>query len=286
MTRSVLSPSRRQLLLATGGALGLLGAPGHLFGADADPAATPPAPTPTMPPGFVPDGEAEIVKVMDGDSATLATGQDIRLLGILAPAMADGKRLLNSRPYAEAARDRLSEQALHKTVRFGRAGGPLMDRYGRGLVHLVRDDGLWLQGWMVVNGHARVYGQPDSRAFLPELLALERTARAAKRGLWALSTYAVRDAAKPIRPLGAYQLVEGTVAGVLERDGWVYINFGADWKTDFTAYIGPDTRRAFASDWPAFQALTGKRLRVRGWVYLRAGPAVDITYPEQIEMPG
>jgi len=30
--------------------------------------------------------------------------------------------------------------------------------------------------------------------------------------------------------------------------------------------------------------LEGRRVRVRGWIYERNGPTMDLTHPEQVEM--
>ncbi len=73
------------------------------------------------------------------------------------------------------------------------------------------------------------------------------------------------------------------VAAAVVR-GRVYLNFGPDWRTDFTIAIAPRDRRRFTragllpGDWD------GRRLRVRGWLKRYNGPMIEATHPEQIEL--
>jgi hypothetical protein len=115
------------------------------------------------------------------------------------------------------------------------------------------------------------------------MLALEREARAARRGLWADPAYAARTADEATRFLDSFQLVEGVVLEAAKAKGQVFLNFGGDWRTDFTIRIpGPALKLFRAAGLDPF-ALKGSRVRVRGWLRAENGPMIDATYPEQIE---
>ncbi len=58
---------------------------------------------------------------------------------------------------------------------------------------------VWVQGELLVAGHARAYGLPGSYACMPEMLAHERVARQARRALWGNAAYAVRSARRTAR---------------------------------------------------------------------------------------
>ena len=137
---------------------------------------------------------------------------------------------------------------------------------------------------MLNRGLARVYTFADNRAAAADLLALEAGARDAKRGIWALNYYRVQDANDKIGPPDTYQLVEGTVVEVADVRGRFFLNFGSDFKTDFTAGISPRDARNFESAGIDPNSLKGKRVRLRGWIDERNGPAMDLTHPEQVEM--
>ena len=163
-------------------------------------------------------------------------------------------------------------------------GGRQVDRHGRQLGHLIRDDGLWVQGAMLEQGMARVYSFRDNRAAVAEMLAIERRARAARRGIWAHPFYAVRSPQGTFGSLDSFQLVEGIVAATAEVRRRVYLNFGENWRDDFTVSIAPGDAALFERAGMDLLALEGRRIRVRGWLYAFNGPMIDATHPEQIEV--
>jgi len=240
----------------------------------------PPALGAGLPGELVDGGAGRVARVLDGDTLVLADGAVVRLVGIRAPKPPpEGPEAAR---WPEAARDALAALARGRAVRLG-YGGRRLDRHGRILAHLFRDDGVWLQGAMLARGLARVYGFRDNRARLREMLAIEAGARAARRGIWADRAYAVRRAG-PRLALDRFSLVEGRVVRAAEVRGRIYLNFGDDWRRDFTVRIAPRDKRLFARAGLDPLALEGRTIRVRGWVKWRDGPMIDATHPEQIEL--
>lgn len=238
----------------------------------------------------LPEGPARaVVSVIDGDTLILDDHSKLRLIGALRPAPptastteADWPPAANAKTALErftAGQSLLLEQDQRKT-----------DRYGQQLAQafLVTETGsVWLQGRLVEEGFARAYSFPDNRGCAAELMALEAGARAAKRGLWANAAYALRNAdltRELLRYVGSYQLVEGTVASAVASKGKVYLDFGADWKVDFTAALDPAARKQFEAAGLDPMSLKGQRLRIRGWIESVAGPQIRVTHPEQIEI--
>jgi micrococcal nuclease len=222
-----------------------------------------------------------VAEVVDGDTLRIADGSEARLLGVLSPKPLPKDR--RSGPLVETARARLAALALGRAVE-PRGEGAFRDRHGRLLAQLYRDDGVWLQGEMLRSGLARVDSAPESRAAVPAMLALEREARAARRGLWADPAYAVRTADEAARYIDSFQLVEGTVLEAVKAKGQVFLNFGADWRSDFTIRIPGPALKLFRTAALDPLALKGRKLRVRGWLRAENGPMIDATYPEQIEL--
>ncbi len=228
-------------------------------------------------------GAARVVEVVDGDTVVLATGEQVRMVGIQAPKLPLGRSEFATWPLAGEAKGALEALALDRrgTLSYG---GRRIDRHGRLLAHLHRADGLWLQGEMLRLGLARVYSFRDNRALAPEMLALEAAARGARRGIWAHRFYAVRRAQPGAVPYDGFELVVGRVLDVAERRARTYLNFGADWKTDFTVSIATRHRRLFEREGWDLAALKGRLVRVRGWVKRFNGPLIEVTHPEQIEV--
>lgn len=231
--------------------------------------------------------EAKVTEVIDGDTVVLDDGTEVRLVGTQAPKLPLGRPGYPTWPLAPEAKTKLEEVVLGRRVGLG-FGGNEWDRHGRRLAQLWRSDGLWVQGTMVESGFARVYGFADNRALVPELLALERKARAKRLGIWGHPYYAVLSARELERSaeelVDSFQLVEGRIADAAVVRDRAYLNFGSDWDSDLTAVLQPETVDLFLDEGVDPAGLGGRLVRIRGWVELYKGPMIEITYPEQIEV--
>jgi micrococcal nuclease len=163
---------------------------------------------------------------------------------------------------------------------------PKQDRYSRtrGQIFVVDDGAVWLQTEMLRKGLARVAISPDRRECVKELYAAEADARARHVGLWALPAYAIRKAAEvSASDLGTFQIVEGRVANASVKSRG-YLNFGADWKRDFTATIAPVDMKTFRAANIDPTSYAGKLIRVRGIVEWHNGPEIELGSPDDIEV--
>lgn len=235
--------------------------------------------------GLADAGTAVVAEVIDGDTVVLGDGREVRFVGIQAPKLPLGRRNFPEWPLAPEARAAVVELIGGRPVAV-RPGETAQDRHGRVLAHLFRvDDGLWVQGEMLRRGLARVYTFPDNRRLAAEMMAAEADARAARRGMWALDHYRVRDAATlpdEAGTEGTFQVVRGTVREVAEARGTTYLNFGPDWRTDVTATLDAAARRQFRATGLDPAALSGREVLLRGWIRSRNGPMIELTHPEQI----
>lgn len=231
--------------------------------------------------------EGTVASIVDGDTLRLTEGAEIRLVGIQAPKLPLGRRNFRTWPLAEESKRALTALTAGRRLLLS-YGGRRIDRHGRLLAHLTladgADAGLWVQGALLDKGMARVYSFPDNRSRVAEMLSRERAARAAKLGIWAHPFYAIRAPETAARHIGTFQLVEGRIVGTATLRGRGYLNFGDNWKTDFTVSISPRALRQRWQGGPAIAALEGKRVRVRGWLKSYNGPLIEATHPEQIEI--
>lgn len=232
-------------------------------------------------------GKATIVEILNTESLLLEDGRPIRLVGALAPrtqtrwaqAMGLEKKIVGA----------LEDRLLGKEVRL-RIGARERDRYGRLLTHVFvgeGDEAVWMQEALIRDGLAMAYSFADNRACADELQAVERTAREAGAGFWEQGVFRVREAGDVESLDGliySFQIVEGRVHDVAESRGRIYINFGEDWRTDFTATVAPSDRESFQGSDVGLPELEGRVIRVRGWLERRNGPMIEVTHPEQIEV--
>ncbi len=233
--------------------------------------------------GLVKSGQGRVVQVVDGDTLFLDDGVQVRLVGIQAPKLPLGRRDFKAWPLADEAKRVLQSLTLDRQVTLS-YGGRRLDRYGRALAHLHRDDGLWIQERLLHMGLARVYSFRDNRAMVPAMLAAEQQARAAQVGIWGHRWYRVWQQKKLSAGLEGFQLVEGIVLNTALVRGRIYLNFGQDWRQDFTITVAPRDRKLFDRAGFDYLGLTGHRVRVRGWLKHYNGPSIEASHPEQIEI--
>ncbi len=252
--------------------------------APAAPASAAGDPTPD---GLTPLGAAVVVEVVDGDTVVLDRAvrgtRRVRLVGLQAPKLPLGRPGFPTWPLADDSKQALAALVLDKRVTLAH-GGTSKDRHGRLLAHLTGPTGAWVQGAMLEAGMARVYTFPDNRALAARMLAAERRARLARRGIWGDPFYAIRTPTNAARHVGTFQLVQGRVLDVARVKSRVYLNFGPDWRTDFTITLDARARRLFKKAGLDPMTLKDRSVRVRGWLKRRNGPAIEATHPEQIEV--
>ena len=263
-----------------------------------------------------PGERGRVAAIVDGRTLTLDTGLGVRLIGMELPAglifYSSGYQPVSSSGSPLTARAFLEQVALGRRVQLF-YGGRRRDRHGRALAHVfvhVGDAGrrlhgdwtpangttkrrIWVQGRLVAAGLGLASSFADNRACMTELLDLEAVARSARRGVWERRSGQpgpVIDAQSLRDLFGArhrFQIVEGTVTAVGSVRGTTYLNFGDDWRRDFTIVVRRRAQRRFGGPGtPDLSALEGQRVRVRGWVDLRNGPFIEVDHPEQLELPG
>ena len=234
-------------------------------------------------------GETDQVReIVDGDTLFLASGLKVRLSGIQAPKLSLGRDHVTDWPLGHEAKMALRELALGQSVSLF-YGGERRDRYERALAQLyVGDDqsGVYLQEEMLRRGLARVYTWPDTFQNSAILLAAEYEARESKRGIWALDYYDIRspEPNRLAQDVDSFQIVEGVITSVAEIRGRIYLNFGADYKTDFTVVIDKENRKAFEGTGYELLGLEGAKVRVRGWIELKNGPSIWLTHSTPLEL--
>lgn len=227
----------------------------------------------------------QIVSVIDGDTIVLADGREVRFTGIQAPKLPLNRPNFKAWPLADEAKVVLESLVLGREVSL-HVDGNGQDRYRRILAHAVTSDGVWLQGEMIAQGLARVYTFLDNRRLGEALLEKEKAARADRLGIWQLPYYRVRTADPSVleKDFGTFQLVEGQVSETARVRNWTYLNFGDDYRTDFTISVNRKDWRVFEEAGLDLLALEGKTVRVRGWVRDFNGPLIEATHPEQLEV--
>ena len=229
-----------------------------------------------------PGAPLAVAAVLAGDRLQLADGREVRLAGIrVAPADRQDPAVAG---LARAAREALATRVEGRMVRL-EVGAEALDRYGALAAQVERDDRVWLQGVLLDEGLAQVQTRPGETARAAAMLARERAARAAGRGLWRLPEFAPRRADRLADAVGSFRIVRGEVVRVAPTERYVYLNFGTDWRSDFTVRLRrTELAESFARSAIAVERLAGRLVEVRGYVLEAGGPLIEVSHPEQIEV--
>lgn len=217
-----------------------------------------------------------VKRVIDGDTVQLADGRSLRLVGVNAPER--GRKGAADDPLAAAADAELARLLRPAGLRL-QPGREAFDRHGRSLGDLFLADGTLAAAALVRAGLGFAVAVPPNDAHIACLLAAEREARAARRGIWADPAPWTFDAKAPPTGLaGKFRRAVGTVSARNERRAGLAL----DLDGEVELWIPAERRAALA---PALaQAALGSRLTVRGWWgSYRGRPSLTLTHPAQVE---
>jgi len=125
-------------------------------------------------------GHLTVVRVIDGDTMVLNGDERVRLLGIDTPEKGE--------PFADSAAVFLAHLVVNREVTL-KQDFRKRDNYGRLLAYVYVNDTLLVNTALVAEGLARVYLFPDditNRPQIDNLIAAQRQALAANRGVWSV----------------------------------------------------------------------------------------------------
>ncbi len=232
-------------------------------------------------------GLAVITGVIDPLTVQARDGRTIRLSGIESPDL----HVEPTGEYAVLAHKILSDLLIGETVTLYQTKNKdrgRINRMGHHLAHLERQsDKAWVQGALISLGVVRVKTTAWNREMAEKMYLLEDLARAQNLGLWKDQSFAIRQADEVSAlntMLHRRMVIEGTVESVSLNNNRIFINFGKNWRNDFTASIAPGDKRLFRKSGLDPMQWGGKRLRVRGWMRNYNGPYIEIDHPEAIEI--
>lgn len=231
-------------------------------------------------------GTARVTQVIDPQTVQFQDGTLVHLTGLDLPDYTPD----DAGDLSVMAMSVLKDMLVGKDVNFYQRKDKelgLVNRMEHKIGHLERkEDGAWIQGTLVSLGIARVRTTQRNPEMAGQLYELEMRAREEKSGLWAEAPYSVLKPEETPTHVGSFAVVEGTIKSAAMNKNRVYLNFGDDWRTDFTVSIAPEHRRAFSRANIDPLQWNGKTIRVRGWLDSYNGPTIEIDHPQAIEIPG
>lgn len=131
-----------------------------------------------------------VVNVVDGDTIKInkdGVTETLRLIGIDTPETVDPRKPVQC--FGKEASDRAKELLSGKKVRIETDDSQdTIDKYGRLLVYVYRDDGLFFNKKMIEDGYAYEYTYNIPYKYQVEFKHAENTAHTQEKGLWSPDT--------------------------------------------------------------------------------------------------
>lgn len=131
-----------------------------------------------------------VTSVVDGDTIKVninGTVETLRLIGMDTPETVDPRKLVQC--FGKEASNKAKELLVGTKVRLEKDStqGEL-DKYGRTLAYVYREDGLFYNKYMIEQGYAHEYTYNTPYKYQVEFKAAQKSAQENQRGLWSPST--------------------------------------------------------------------------------------------------
>lgn len=219
-----------------------------------------------------------VLKVFDGDTVKLASGEVIRLLGIDTPERNSRNKTL-PQPFHREARDALVALVDKKTVRVTDSKR-LTDRYNRTLAYLHLPDGTDVQREMLRGGYAMLTVYPPDLGHLESYASAQAEAREQRIGMWADPYFSVLPIENGIPNKDGPVRISGIITGLSLTGRRVEIIV----SEILTLYIIHSTWQNFWADAKPQQWI-GKSVIAQGRIKSKS-KTMHITHPVMLMIDG
>ena len=139
-----------------------------------------------------------VTYVVDGDTFKVQTNSKIitvRMLGINTPETVDPRKPQEC--YGPEASHETKELLTDKRVKLSlNPKREATDKYGRYLAYVYREDGLFINEFLLKKGFAREYTVGKPYSFQKEFKTIEALSQKEKRGLWGVCEVTVKKLEK------------------------------------------------------------------------------------------
>lgn len=210
------------------------------------------------------DETADVAWIYDGDTLRLKDGRKLRLIGINAPEMAQGKE--KDEPSAQAATQALIHIIDASEREIGiRYGEERHDRYGRLLAHIYTDQGKNIAAQMIRQGYGAAITIPPNSRNVNCYFQAEQEARTRGLGIWKDWILGPIESTDLPRDSEGFHIVTGKVVriGNSRRATWINLSGDVALRVDHADKVYFPEQD--------FAILQGKHIEARGWIYIHKG---------------
>ena len=164
------------------------------------------------------------------------------------------------------------------------------DFAGRQLADMQDGSGMLWQEKLLEQGLAILL--PEGDRPIDALIVAEQTAISRQLGPWATdqnpayhyggSPELAGELPDARHAVGRFAVIDGILKRIEDREWRSYLNFGADWRSDFTVMIDRDMRDSIKGAGQHMEDWIGQKVRVRGMIEDRGGPYLELANPASL----
>lgn len=227
----------------------------------------------------------DVKRVIDGDSLLIADQNNqesvVRLFGISTPHTPSARQ--QAQLFLEQQLKSPWGPAEMLPVHLDNQG---LDRYGVETAHVSVDPCSGVHCYQSIQKKMLEAGMSAIDGCVPaDWAAAEQQAITNRAGFWG-SGDLEELSADNVTPdkIGQMLIVKGVVKQATRIRNRVYLNFGEDWRNDFTIEITAGNLRSFRKADIDPLTLSGQSVRVRGIGLKRSGVTIEATSPCQIQI--
>ena len=226
----------------------------------------------------------KVLEVIDGDTVRLENQRLLRYIGIDTPEIRirNGNNFIyKPQPFAEEAKEFNRKLVEGKTVRI-EFDVEKIDKYGRLLGYVFVKE-KFVNAKLLEEGYAVLFTNPPNLRYVELFKKLQKEAQDNKRGLW--GAYEVIDSNMAYLYINQIRTVKGKVLNSYKTDKCIFLNFGKDYKKDFTIVIFKDNFKYFYErNIDPKNFYKGKTVQITGKIIDYNGAEIVARTPEDIEV--
>lgn len=226
--------------------------------------------------------QLKVSEVIDGDTVRLSNGKLLRYIGIDTPEIRIKKEndfVYSPQPFSLKAKEYNRKLVENKIVEV-EFDVEKKDRYGR-LLGYCFVNGVFVNAKLIEEGYAVLYTYPPNVKYVDLFVKLQKKAREEENGLW--GGFAAINHADAHLYINQIRTVRGRVLNIYKSSKCILLNFGRDWRTDFTAVIFNNSLNFFYEKGiDPLVFYKGKLIEVSGRIREYNGPEIIVNAPYEI----
>ena len=229
----------------------------------------------------------KLLKIYDGDTILISLNgkqERIRFTGINTPEIAHPRYHKIGEFFGKEAKNHLKRiLKKHQIIRL-EFDVNKRDKYQRLLAYIFLDNGKMLNELMVEDGYAYTYNFPPNIKYKNLFSKAETYAQFNHLGLWKnrVKRISATNIKKLSKNLGRYVEVTGYVTDTYKSKKAIYLNFGKNYKKDFTVVIFKNCWNLFGKNPEKFYKY--KKIKITGKLNNYNGPEIIVSKKNQIEI--